>query len=79
MEISNLGIFQNVVDQFNKDMLNFHLVLRIGFNHGEVTAGVIGTTKRLYDIWGDTVNIASRMDSTGVPNRVQVNKKISTV
>ena len=61
-----------MVDNFNKNMLNFQLVLRIGFNHGEVTAGVIGSTKRLYDIWGDTVNIASRMDSTGVPGRIQV-------
>ena len=63
-----------MVDDFNKDMLNFQLVLRIGFNHGEVTAGVIGSTKKLYDIWGDTVNIASRMDSTGVPNRIQVSR-----
>lgn len=45
---------------------------RVGFNFGDVTAGVIGTTKLHYDIWGDAVNIASRMDSTGVPNRIQV-------
>ena len=56
-------------------MLNFQLVLRIGFNHGEVTAGVIGDSKRLYDIWGDTVNTASRMDSTGIPGRIQVGNK----
>jgi adenylate cyclase 9 len=37
-----------------------------------VTAGVIGTTKLYYDIWGDAVNIASRMDSTGVRGRIQV-------
>jgi adenylate cyclase 9 len=37
-----------------------------------VTAGVIGTTKLYYDIWGDTVNISSRMYSTGVENRIQV-------
>jgi len=66
---------QNCLDAFNKSLLNFQLVLRIGFNHGEVTAGVIGNTKRLYDIWGDTVNTASRMDSTGVPGRIQVSEE----
>ena len=39
---------------------------RVGLNFGDVTAGVIGTTKLFYDIWGDSVNIASRMDSTGM-------------
>ncbi|XP_052395178.1 adenylate cyclase type 9-like isoform X1 [Carassius gibelio] len=64
-----------VVDDFNKNMLGFKFKLRIGFNHGPLTAGVIGTTKLLYDIWGDTVNIASRMDSTGVECRIQVSEE----
>ncbi|XP_066513133.1 adenylate cyclase type 9-like [Hoplias malabaricus] len=64
-----------VVEDFNKNMLGFQFKLRIGFNHGPLTAGVIGTTKLLYDIWGDTVNIASRMDSTGVECRVQVSEE----
>ncbi|KAM6972595.1 adenylate cyclase type 9 [Aplochiton taeniatus] len=64
-----------VLDDFNKNMLGFGFRLRIGFNHGPLTAGVIGTTKLLYDIWGDTVNIASRMDSTGVECRVQVSEE----
>ncbi|XP_035259216.1 adenylate cyclase type 9-like isoform X2 [Anguilla anguilla] len=64
-----------VMDDFNKNMLGFQFKLRIGFNHGPLTAGVIGTTKLLYDIWGDTVNIASRMDSTGVECRVQVSEE----
>lgn len=63
-----------VLDDFNKNMLGFGFKLRIGFNHGPLTAGVIGTTKLFYDIWGDTVNIASRMDSTGVECRVQVSE-----
>ena len=46
--------------------------MNIGYNYGEVTAGVIGTTKLLYDIWGDTVNISSRMYSTGVAGMTQV-------
>ncbi|CAM9645991.1 unnamed protein product [Lampetra fluviatilis] len=65
----------SIVEDFNKDMLWFNFRLRIGFNHGPLTAGVIGTTKPLYDIWGDTVNIASRMDSTGVDCRIQVSQE----
>jgi len=68
-----------VLDDFNKNMLGFGFKLRIGFNHGPLTAGVIGTTKLLYDIWGDTVNIASRMDSTGVECQVQVSEESHSV
>ncbi|KAK3749981.1 hypothetical protein QZH41_007301 [Actinostola sp. cb2023] len=64
----------NVVHRFNEHMLGFQFMLRIGYNAGPVTAGVIGTTKLLYDIWGDTVNLASRMDSTGVAFRIQVSE-----
>lgn len=63
---------QHVIDNFNRDLLEFNLVLRIGYNFGDVTAAVIGRTKLYYDIWGDAVNIASRMDSTGVNGRIQV-------
>ncbi|XP_018393486.1 PREDICTED: adenylate cyclase type 9 [Cyphomyrmex costatus] len=61
-----------VIYDFNRDLLGFKLILRIGFNYGDVTAGVIGATKLYYDIWGDAVNIASRMDSTGVAGRIQI-------
>jgi class 3 adenylate cyclase len=45
---------------------------RVGVHCGPVVAGVIGTRKFIYDIWGDTVNLASRMESLGIPGRVQV-------
>ncbi|XP_049545320.1 adenylate cyclase type 9 [Anopheles darlingi] len=63
---------QQVVESFNRDLLEFNLIMRVGYNFGDVTAGVIGTSKLYYDIWGDAVNVASRMDSTGVAGRIQV-------
>ena len=63
---------QHVIERFNESMINFEFILNIGYNFGEVTAGVIGTTKLLFDIWGDTVNVSSRMYSNGAARRIQV-------
>lgn len=49
-----------------------HFVLKMGINHGPITAGVIGARKPHYDIWGNTVNVASRMESTGKAGAIQV-------
>lgn len=51
----------------------------VGINIGPVVAGVIGARKPQYDIWGNTVNVASRMDSTGLPNHIQVTEEVYQV
>jgi class 3 adenylate cyclase len=51
------------------------LQLRIGIATGPVEAGVIGTVKFSYDLWGDTVNTASRMESHGIPGCIQVTER----
>jgi class 3 adenylate cyclase len=51
-----------------------HLEVRIGVGTGPVVAGVVGKKKFIYDLWGDTVNIASRITSEGVPGMVQVDE-----
>jgi len=48
------------------------LRVRIGINSGSAVGAVIGTTKFAYDLWGDTINVASRMESSGEPGRIQV-------
>jgi len=52
------------------------LHLRIGINAGPVVAGIIGRRKFIYDLWGDTVNVASRMESHGVPGGIQVTRPV---
>jgi class 3 adenylate cyclase len=60
-----------------RDEIGAPIQLRIGLHTGPAVAGVIGERKFAYDIWGTTVNIASRMESHGVPDRVHVSKSVA--
>ncbi|MBQ0052505.1 MAG: hypothetical protein KBT11_10665 [Treponema sp.] len=59
------------LEEFNKAN-NLSVSIRVGINTGNLVAGVIGKSKFIYDIWGDTVNVASRMESSGIPGRIHV-------
>jgi adenylate cyclase len=67
------------VMQKTKDLsaeLGDKIQVRVGIHTGEAVAGVIGTSKFAYDIWGDTVNTAARMEAFGAPNRIQVTENV---
>ena len=68
------GMMQDVAE-FNESK-GLHLSIRVGVNCGNLVAGVIGKTKFIYDIWGDTVNVASRMESTGTPGCIHVTQEV---
>ena len=68
------------VNETNKSNAGDHLFdIRIGINTGPVVAGVVGTKKFAYDIWGDTVNIAARMETHSEPGRINVSENTYTL
>ena len=66
--------FMNQVRDIKSQMNLPYWELRVGLHTGPVTAGVVGKNKFAYDIWGDTVNIASRMESSGAAGRVNISR-----
>ncbi|XP_015125001.1 adenylate cyclase type 2 [Diachasma alloeum] len=67
-----------ILDQINRESFQ-RFKLRMGLNHGPVIAGVVGAQKPQYDIWGNTVNVASRMDSCGEMGRLQVTEDTAKI
>jgi adenylate cyclase len=72
--VAQLAIeMQQALREFNEEN-HKNLQIRIGISSGSVVAGVIGTSKFAYDIWGDPVNMASRMEKTGLAGEIQVSE-----
>ncbi|XP_065358366.1 adenylate cyclase type 3 [Calliphora vicina] len=69
---------KKTLQDINEQSFN-HFVLKMGVNHGPITAGVIGARKPHYDIWGNTVNVASRMESTGKAGAIQVTEETCNI
>ena len=66
------GLLEDI-EEYNKTS-PIKIQIRIGINSGELVAGVIGKIKFIYDIWGDTVNVASRMESSGTAMKIHVSE-----
>jgi adenylate cyclase len=77
--IGNLALDMMKAQEVMRPLAGRALKLRIGIHYGSVTAGIIGETRFTYDIWGDAVNVASRMESHGLAGKIQVSEQYRDV
>ena len=68
------GMLKDLEDYNKTAEIQFQI--RIGLNCGPVTAGVIGTHKFIYDVWGNTVNVASRMETAATPGGIRITEDL---
>lgn len=79
IRLANFALaMKHKVTEFNEQN-HLNLQLRIGMTLGTVIAGVIGHKKFIYDVWGDVVNIASRMETTSLPGEIQITEKMAHI
>lgn len=71
-------MMRDKLDDISRESFN-KFGLKVGIACGPLVCGVIGARKPVFDIWGDTVNLASRMDSTGIIGHIQVPKETAQV
>lgn len=71
-----LDLLKAVKEFNNTGPQHGHIALRVGIATGQVVAGVVGTKRFLFDMWGDAVNVAARMEQHGVPGHIQVTEEV---
>ncbi|MER9298756.1 adenylate/guanylate cyclase domain-containing protein [Mesorhizobium sp. M0621] len=74
MALGMIEVSQKLASEFGEDVS-----VRIGFHSGPAVAGVIGRRKPFYDVWGDTINVAARMESSGLPGRIQITPEVKEI
>ena len=74
MALDMIEVAERLTNEFAEDVS-----VRIGFHAGPAIAGVIGRRKPFYDVWGDTINVAARMESSGLPGRIQITPEVKEI
>ncbi|MBK7186417.1 MAG: tetratricopeptide repeat protein [Ignavibacteria bacterium] len=79
IEMMNVTLNEELTKALEKALNKPIIEFRIGIHCGPVTAGVIGTQRMQYDVWGDTVNVASRLESTSLPGQIQTSEAFAAI